>query len=58
MTLEQVAELSGVSISTLSKIEKGQALIRYYCKIASVDYSLAELFADELPAPLGGEHCH
>ena len=54
LTLEQVAELSGVSISTLSKIEKGQVSASFdtIAKIASAfDYSLAELFADELPAP-------
>ncbi|ORM62228.1 transcriptional regulator [Pantoea rodasii] len=53
LTLEQVAELSGVSISTLSKIEKGQVSASFdtIAKIASAfDYSLAELFADDLPA--------
>lgn len=53
LTLEQVAELSSVSISTLSKIEKGQVSASFdtIAKIASAfDYSLAELFADELPA--------
>lgn len=54
LTLEQVAELSGVSISTLSKIEKGQVSASFdtIAKIASAfDYSLAELFADELATP-------
>lgn len=54
LTLEQVAELSGVSISTLSKIEKGQVSASFdtITKIASAfDYSLAELFAEELPLP-------
>ena len=54
LTLEQVAELSGVSISTLSKIEKGQVSASFdtIAKIASAfDYSLAELFTDELPMP-------
>ncbi|MGK3125978.1 helix-turn-helix domain-containing protein [Candidatus Pantoea formicae] len=54
LTLEQVAELSGVSISTLSKIEKGQVSASFdtIAKIASAfDYSLAELFAEELPLP-------
>ncbi|MDI9219515.1 helix-turn-helix domain-containing protein [Pantoea sp. EA-12] len=52
LTLEQVAELSSVSISSLSKIEKGQVSASFdtIAKIASAfDYSLAELFADELP---------
>lgn len=51
LTLEQVAELSSVSISTLSKIEKGQVSASFdtIAKIASAfDYSLAELFTDEL----------
>ncbi|MBK0126299.1 helix-turn-helix transcriptional regulator [Pantoea sp. S61] len=54
LTLEQVAELSGVSISTLSKIEKGQVSASFdtIAKIASAfEYSLAELFAEELPPP-------
>lgn len=52
LTLEQVAELSTVSISTLSKIEKGQVSASFdtIAKIAGAfDYSLAELFAEELP---------
>ncbi|MEN0617240.1 XRE family transcriptional regulator [Klebsiella indica] len=52
LTLEQVAELSSVSISTLSKIEKGQVSASFdtIAKIAGAfDYSLAELFAEELP---------
>lgn len=56
LTLEQVAELSSVSISSLSKIEKGQVSASFdtIAKIASAfDYSLAELFAEELPhAPI------
>lgn len=49
MTLEQVAELSTVSISTLSKIEKGQVSASFdtIAKIAGAfEYSLAELFTD------------
>jgi len=52
MTLEQVAEVSSVSISTLSKIEKGQVSASFdtIAKIAGAfDYSLAELFAQDLP---------
>ncbi|MFS2225373.1 helix-turn-helix domain-containing protein [Pantoea sp. B65] len=52
LTLEQVAEMSTVSISTLSKIEKGQVSASFdtIAKIAGAfDYSLAELFAGELP---------
>ncbi len=52
LTLEQVAEVSAVSISTLSKIEKGQVSASFdtIAKIAGAfDYSLAELFAEELP---------
>ena len=52
LTLEQVADLSTVSISTLSKIEKGQVSASFdtIAKIAGAfDYSLSELFADHPP---------
>lgn len=51
LTLEQVGEMSSVSISTLSKIEKGQVSASFdtIAKIAGAfDYSLAELFAEDL----------
>lgn len=53
LTLEQVADVSSVSISTLSKIEKGQVSASFdtIAKIAGAfDYSLAELFSEELPS--------
>ncbi|KAA8999440.1 helix-turn-helix domain-containing protein [Affinibrenneria salicis] len=52
-TLDQLAEMSTVSISTLSKIENGQVSASFdtIAKIAGAfDYSLAELFSARLPA--------
>ena len=53
MTLEQVSDACSVSISTLSKIEKGQVSASFdtIAKIAGAfDYSLAELFSGDVAA--------
>ncbi len=67
LTLEQVADVSSVSISTLSKIEKGQVSASFdtIAKIAGAfGYSLAELFSEERPlvpviaAPIQGRRTY